>query len=56
MRTELQRNMGVVDRVVMVCLPALEEKVVADALFRSTSSSLPYMAPTPSSMLLFLRS
>jgi len=56
MRTELQRNMGIVGPVGMVCLQALEKAFVADNLCRNYSSSLLSTVPTPSCMLDSLQS
>jgi hypothetical protein len=56
MRTELQRNMGVIGPVGMVCPKVLTETFVADNVCRNYSSRLLSTVPTPSFMLRSLHS
>ena len=56
MRTELQRNMGVVGPVGMVCLKILKEALVTNDVYRNYFSRLLSTVPTPSFLLHSLHS
>lgn len=48
MRTELQRNMGIIGPAIMVRLAFLNECTILMKLSRNSSSKDPYTVPTPS--------